>query len=90
MATIERTYKCYRETEASMEVLDAIEAMLAESGETKAGLASSLGRSRQSIYNMYQKRTDVKCATLLAMAEHMGYELVLRKGEDEISLSAAQ
>ncbi len=71
-----------------MEVLDAIDAMLAESGETKAGLASSLGRSRQSVYNMYQKRTDVRCATLVAMAEHMGYEIVLRKGDREIKLSA--
>lgn len=73
-----------------MEVLDAIDAMLEESGETKAGLAASLGRSRQSIYNMYQKRTDVKCGTLVAMARHMGYEVVLRKGDGEIMLSAEQ
>lgn len=71
-----------------MEVLDAIDTMLEESGETKAGLASSLGRSRQSIYNMYQKKTDVRCGTLIAMAQHMGYEVVLRKGDDEIKLSA--
>ncbi len=71
-----------------MEVLDAIDAMLEESGETKAGLAASMGRSRQSIYNMYRKRTDVKCATLIAMAHHMGYEVVLRKGGGEIRLSA--
>lgn len=71
-----------------MEVLDAIDMMLEKSGETKAGLASSLGRSRQSIYNMYQKKTDVRCGTLIAMAQHMGYEVVLRKGNEEIKLSA--
>lgn len=37
---------------------------------------------------MYQKKTDVRCGTLIAMARHMGYEVVLRKGDDVIELSA--
>lgn len=69
-----------------MDVLDAIEQMLTKAGKSKAGLAESLGRSRQSIYNMFRDRADVKVDTLARMAEYLGYKLILKSKDDTIEI----
>ncbi len=69
-----------------MNTLDAITKMLTTSGTSKAALGAALGRSRNSIYNMYQKGTDVKAETLVRMADAMGYELILRGHGEEIPI----
>lgn len=57
---------------------------------TGASLAGALGRSRNSIYNMFSYGTDVRAGTLSSMAQHMGYELVLRNGDEELVVSAPE
>lgn len=71
-----------------MNVLDAINAMLSQSGTSKAALAAALGRSRQSVGNMFVKGTDVYVDTLIKMADYMGYEVVLRKEGESMVLTA--
>lgn len=73
-----------------MDVLDAIEQMLAKAGKSKSALAESLGRSRQSIYNMFRDKADVRVDTLANMADFLGYELVLRSKDDEIIITPRQ
>lgn len=70
-----------------MDVLDAIEKMLKDTGKTKAGLASDLGRSKQSVTNMFAKGTDVYTDTLANMAKSMGYDLILRSKDKEIVIT---
>lgn len=65
-----------------MDVLDAINRMLDESGTSRAELANAVGRTKQALTNMFYKKTDVQTNTLTKMANAMGYELALiPKGE---------
>ncbi|BAK45560.1 plasmid maintenance system antidote protein [Eggerthella sp. YY7918] len=73
-----------------MNVLDAINTMLGDTSTTKTSLAQSLGRSKQSISNMFAKKTDVYTDTLIKMADHMGYKLILENGENRIVLTARE
>lgn len=70
-----------------MDVLDALTYMLEKSGKSKAEVAESIGRLPNSVYNMFSRKTDVRVDTLAAMAECMGYELILRNGEDEVKVT---
>lgn len=70
-----------------MDVLDAIQKMLSDSGTSQNALAEHLGRSRQSIYNMFRTKADVRVDTLARMAEYMGYELVLRSKDETIEVT---
>lgn len=65
-----------------MDVLDAINTMLEQSGTSRAALADAVGRTKQALTNMFYKKTDVQTNTLTKMANAMGYELALvPKGE---------
>lgn len=72
-----------------MNVTEAIEKMLEISKMRKATLASRLGRSRQSVYNMFRQNPDLKTSTLLSMARVMGFQVVLRReGSPDIVIDA--
>lgn len=70
-----------------MDILSAIEEMQTKTGTSQASLADALGRTRQSLSNMFRNKTDVRVGTLVEMARAMGYDLVLRKGGDEIEIT---
>ena len=70
----------------SMDVLDAIQKMLNESGKSQNALAEHLGRTRQSISNMFRTKADVRVDTLARMAEFMGYKLLLKSKDDTIEI----
>ena len=72
---------------AGMDVLDAIQKMLNDSGTSQIALAEHLGRSRQSISNMFRTKADVRVDTLVKMAEFMGYKLILRSKNDTIEIA---
>ena len=69
-----------------MDVLDAIQKMLNESGKSQNALAEHLGRTRQSISNMFRTKADVRVDTLARMAEFMGYKLLLKSKDDAIEI----
>ena len=69
-----------------MDVLDAIQKMLNESGKSQNALAEYLGRARQSISNMFRTKADVRVDTLARMAEFMGYKLLLKSKDDTIEI----
>ena len=69
-----------------MDVLDAIQKMLNESGKSQNALAEHLGRTRQSISNMFRTKADVRVDTLARMAEFMGYKLILKSKDDTIEI----
>ena len=65
-----------------MDVLEAINTMLEQSGTSRAALADAVGRTKQALTNMFYKKTDVQTNTLTKMANAMGYDLALvPKGE---------
>lgn len=70
-----------------MDVLDAIQKMLNESGKSQNALAEHLGRTRQSISNMFRTKADVRVDTLAKMAEFMGYKLLLKSKDDTIEIA---
>lgn len=70
-----------------MDVLDAIQRMLSESGKSRNALAEHLGRTRQSISNMFRTKADVRVDTLSKMAEFMGYKLILKSKDDTIEIA---
>lgn len=67
-----------------MDTLDAIKRMLEGSGMTAAALAKAVGRSRNSIYNMFSGKTDVRVGSLVDMAKATGYEIIARGHGEEL------
>lgn len=61
-----------------MIINEAIKAIREKEGLSSAELARRSGKSRSFVNDMY-KRTDLAMSTSCALAEAMGYEVVLRK-----------
>lgn len=66
-----------------MKPIDAIGRMLESSGMSKKDLGDCLGRSKESIYNMFRERPDVKMSTMLAACEATGFTMALSDGKGE-------
>ena len=60
-----------------MTPLDAITKMLETSGMTKYALAGHLGRSSNSVYNMFRGSNNVRMNTMLGTCEATGFRMVL-------------
>lgn len=60
-----------------MEPLEAIDKMLSDKGRTRLDLARSLGRRKESVYNMFRTRPDIKISTMLGACAFTGFKMVL-------------
>ncbi len=64
---------------------DAIRKMMEVSGMTAVDLSRAIGRSDTYVSTTLSKGSVPRVDTLAAMAEAMGFELVLKGGETEIA-----
>lgn len=71
-----------------MQPIEALEHIISESGVPVSTVAAGIGRSRQSLYNMFRDKADYRISTLAQIADQVGYEVVLRGPEGEIVIDA--
>lgn len=71
-----------------MQALDAINHMAETSGKSIAAVAEDIGRSRNSLYNMFMKRSDPRTGTLVRIARACGYSVVLEGHGERIEVEA--
>ena len=69
-----------------MKTLDSIEHMLNATGETKSGVSEALGKHRNFLSSTFYKRSEPGASTLAAIAEVMGYKLLLVNDEERIEI----
>ena len=60
-----------------MEPIAAIDQMLTNSGVSRNKFALSIGRKRQSVYNMFRDNSDVRMSTMLGACACAGYKMLL-------------
>lgn len=71
---------------AGMKTSEAIRHMIDESGISCRSLSASIGRSPTFVSTTLAKDSTPRADTLAAMADAMGYELVLRGRGEEIRI----
>lgn len=71
-----------------MDALEAIRHMSEQSGASMAAIARELGRSKNSMYNMFAKGSDPRTSTLVEVARACGYSLVLEGRGERIEVDA--
>ena len=59
-----------------MQTLDAIEQMIRDTGQSKAGVSSALGKHRNFLSTTFYKGSVPQADTLANIAAVMGYKLV--------------
>jgi hypothetical protein len=70
-----------------MDVLDALKHAMDESGTGGRELSRKLGKSESYVGVTIAKGSDVQASNLAKMANLMGWQLMLRKGDAEIEIS---
>ena len=62
-----------------MQVKDALNSVIEESGRTKYSVSRDLGRGRNYVYKMFDRGSNPAYETILSIANLCGYDLALIK-----------
>lgn len=67
---------------------EIIRAAMSKDNLTQLGLATRMGHETQSyVGNALNRKTDMKVSLFVRMMEAMGYEVIVRRGEEEFKVT---
>ena len=65
----------------------AIDFIMTKNGVTKKTLAAQMGYASQSaVYNLFSRKNAIRLDIFLRLAAALGYQVILRNGEEEIPI----
>lgn len=70
-----------------MDILDCIKAMVAGSGKSARQVSRELGRSDNYLGATYSNNADMTASNAARIANHLGWSLVFRRGDEEIEVT---
>ena len=74
-----------------MNTLSALRILISNSGISLAELARRINLPRNSLYNMFSKKTDINVSkTLIPIANELGYRVCLVADDDVLELTNEQ